>query len=571
MAKRFVLESLRACPRTAMGLIVALFLAGGCGEDASPTIPAPLPLAPPPVEAPAPPRIRAEEVVDRETLRVFVEAAIEAASAGIASEIETYPFFDTVFRPEGQWRHGEIYLFVMDLNGTSVFHAAFPEFEGQDFLDIVDARGVQVTKELLAVAGAGGGYVEYLWPNPAVEGDEDTGSPKVGYAATVTLAGQDFVIASGIYPPVTAADVRNRGTLKSFVERAASVVAENGPDPESAYAFLDENFRLEGEWRYGEIYVFVIKIDVITMDLVDFFHPIHPALEGESAGDGGIVGRLWEAASAGGGYVEFLFDNPTVEGDEETGSPKLAYTTPMMIGSVPMFLTSGIYPDHPVATISHRRTHGIPDSPDLPPTDPATDRTSRRRSWISTGPSASRRSISTGLPPLSTGPSSELASSIGAASAGGGARVVIRPGECGPLLRPGVRVTVVPLGQALGRGGGSQFLHALLRAQVPSAQFVDGATHRVQVQPCAVERQVGDDGPLEGLVPAVGFPGGRAGRPQEVPRQRGGAGAPVAPLVPGGRGVGPRSAQARHVRAACGVAVERDAPVGHRLAPGIGA
>ena len=327
-----------------MGLILAFFLAGGCGEDASPTI-APVPLAPPVAEVPAPPQIRAEQVVDRKTLRVFVEAAIEAASVGIASEIDTYPFFDTVFRPEGQWRHGEIYLLVMDLNGTSVFHAAFPELEGQDFLDIVDAQGVQVTRELLAAAAAGGGYVEYLWPNPVVEGDEDTGSPKVGYAATVTLAGQDFVIASGIYPPVTAADVRNRGTLKSFVERAASVVEENGPDPESAYAFLDENFRLEGEWRYGEIYVFVI-----TMDLVDFFHATHPGLEGNSA-DSEIVRKLWAAASAGGGYVEFLFDNPTVEGDEETGSPKLAYTTPMVIGSVPMFLTSGIYPDHPAATI----------------------------------------------------------------------------------------------------------------------------------------------------------------------------------------------------------------------------
>ena len=132
-------------------------------------------------------------------------------------------------------------------------------------------------------------------------------------------------------------------------------------------------------------------------------------------------------------------------------------------------------------------------------------------------------------------------------------------------------VTVVRLGQALGRGGGGQFLHAVFRTQAPPAQLVDGATHRVQVQPCALERQVGDQGPLEGPVPAVGFPGGRAGRPQEVPRQRGGAGAPVAPFVPGGRGVGSRSAQARRVRAAGRVAVERDAPVGHRSAHGIGA
>ena len=133
-----------------------------------------------------------------------------------------------------------------------------------------------MTEELLAAVAAGGGFVEYLWPNPEVEGDEETGSPKVAYAAPLTIGDLDLVVGSGIYPPVTATDVRNRGTLFSFVERAAAGVAENGPDLETAYAFLDANFRQEGEWKHGEIYVFVD-----TMELVNFFHATNAAVEGE--------------------------------------------------------------------------------------------------------------------------------------------------------------------------------------------------------------------------------------------------------------------------------------------------
>ena len=287
-------------------------------------------------------------MVDRETLRLFVEAAIHAASEGISSEDEAYSFFEANFRSEGPWRHGEIYLSILDLNGVSFFHPTLPHLEGQDLSDIVDVQGVRATEELLAAAADGGGYVEYLWDNPAVEGDEETGSPKVSYAARATLGGREFVILSGIYPPVTAADVRNRGTLFSFVERAAAAVAENGPDLETAHAFLDANFRQEGEWRHGEIYVFVD-----TMELVNFFHATDPAIEktdrccGVDPNGVNVGEELRAAAQAGGGYVEYLHDNPTVEGDEEDKSRKLAYTTPLTIGSVPMFLTSGIYLDHP--------------------------------------------------------------------------------------------------------------------------------------------------------------------------------------------------------------------------------
>ncbi|MDE2881100.1 MAG: cache domain-containing protein [Acidobacteriota bacterium] len=337
----------------AIGFTVALasFLAAGCDDEASPTTPAaapaPAPLPPPPA-MPEPPQIRADEVVDRETLRLFVEEAVRIASAEIASADEAYAWFEANFRPEGQWRQGEIYLFIGDLNGVNFFHPALPELEGTDLSGITDADGVRVTEELLVAAAAGGGFVEYLWPNPEVEGDEETGSPKVAYAAPLTVGDLDLVVGSGIYPPVTAADVRNRGTLFSFVERAASVLAENGPDLETAYTFLDENFREEGEWRHGQVYVFAQ-----TMELVNFFHAFRPEIEGldrsenEDVNGVKINQELRAAVLSGDGYVEYWYDNPAVEGDEETGSPKVAYATVVTIGSTPLIFGSGIYPDQP--------------------------------------------------------------------------------------------------------------------------------------------------------------------------------------------------------------------------------
>ena len=338
---------------TAIGFTLALasFLAAGCDDEASPTTPAPAPPAPappPPPAMPEPPQIRAEEVVDRETLRLFVEEAVRIASAGIASADEAYGWFDANFRPEGQWRQGEIYLYAIDLNGVSFFSAATPDLEGTDLSDLTGVEGVRINEELIAAAMAGGGFVEYLWPNPAVEGDEETGSPKLGYAALLSIGDVDLVLGSGIYPPVTAADVRNRGTLKSFVERAASVVAENSPDLETAYAFLDTNFREEGEWRHGQVYVFAQ-----TMELVNFFHAFRPGIEEldrsevEDLNGVKINQELRAAAQAGGGYVEYWYDNPAFEGDEETGSPKVAYATVLTIGSTPLIFGSGIYPEQP--------------------------------------------------------------------------------------------------------------------------------------------------------------------------------------------------------------------------------
>ncbi len=100
----------------AFALVLICLFAAGCAEEARPTTPA-LPDPPPAPPAPAP--IQAEEVADRETLKLFVEPAANEASTNIAAADEVCAFFDATFRPEGPWRKGEIYLFSHHMDGSA--------------------------------------------------------------------------------------------------------------------------------------------------------------------------------------------------------------------------------------------------------------------------------------------------------------------------------------------------------------------------------------------------------------------------------------------------------------------
>ena len=139
--------------------------------------------------------VTASDVVDRETLKAFVLAA--KAHADNATSLAEYLKVLQEFGTEGAWKQGSIYLFVATTDGIIVLHGANPDLKDQNLIDLKDANGVKIVQELVATA-AEGGYVEYLWPNPQIEGD--TGSPKVSYAIPYSAHGQDFVLGAGFYP-----------------------------------------------------------------------------------------------------------------------------------------------------------------------------------------------------------------------------------------------------------------------------------------------------------------------------------------------------------------------------------
>lgn len=65
---------------------------------------------------------------------------------------------------------------------------------------VIRRNGLVQNSEYLQSPGALD--VEYMFDNPAVEGDEETGLTKVAYATGYRLPGRDqvFVVGSGMYP-----------------------------------------------------------------------------------------------------------------------------------------------------------------------------------------------------------------------------------------------------------------------------------------------------------------------------------------------------------------------------------
>ena len=152
-------------------------------------------------------QITARDIVDKETLKAFVEAAKEYA--------KNYPFSENIaeeFRQEGgKWKHESIYLAVLNSDGVIVYHAANSALEGQNLIDFEDPNGVKYVQELIVAAAAGGGFVAYYFDNPAVDENGDgellgdpIGSPKISYAIPITdsQTGMQLTLVSGFYPQV---------------------------------------------------------------------------------------------------------------------------------------------------------------------------------------------------------------------------------------------------------------------------------------------------------------------------------------------------------------------------------
>ena len=160
------------------------------------------------------PAIAARDVVDQETLRAFVTQAGEfvlehqqSGDAAAASRART-----ALRDPNGPWRHGSVYLYVLDLTSNIIlFHGAFPD--RYELRPLIATVRDGVTGELIlpqvieaATSNPEGGFVQYYFDDPT----DDTDSadiPKVGYARQFQgelnlgthVIPLNFVVGSGFY------------------------------------------------------------------------------------------------------------------------------------------------------------------------------------------------------------------------------------------------------------------------------------------------------------------------------------------------------------------------------------
>lgn len=135
----------------------------------------------------------ASEVKDRDSLQQFVLEAKFHLEKDYEKAVED-------FKTEEKWKKGSIYLFGLTKDGVGLFNVVRPDLVGQNLIDITDKNGVEIVKKLLEAGGEEeGDFVEYLWDNPEVEGEDE--SPKVSYAIFFTgKDGVSHIVGSGFYP-----------------------------------------------------------------------------------------------------------------------------------------------------------------------------------------------------------------------------------------------------------------------------------------------------------------------------------------------------------------------------------
>jgi cytochrome c len=71
---------------------------------------------------------------------------------------------------KGQFVKGELYVTFHDFKGATVANPMSPALVGQNHMELKDPSGKQFVKESIEIAKTkGGGWVDYVWVNPATK------------------------------------------------------------------------------------------------------------------------------------------------------------------------------------------------------------------------------------------------------------------------------------------------------------------------------------------------------------------------------------------------------------------
>ena len=286
----------------------------------------------------------------KETLKKFVESARDHFLTLPFSALVTLG--DTLREEGGDWNYKSMYLVVLTDTGAVFFHGEDPSKDNTDLSEEVDDNGKMVVQEIVDTLIENEQeevFVQYTWDDPSTDEDvnpRDCYALKGGHPA---LPGRVFILVGGYhnnvtaaedeaedeteelpeFPEISAMDVRDRETLKAFVQGAGDWAIRALPTLGFDLSRLETIFRIEGgHWRHSSTYIFAM-----TPDGNVIFHGSHPDQEGriqidlEDRNGFQFVRALIDAAvdEEASGYVEYYWDDPGVTGDEEFGSAKVGY------------------------------------------------------------------------------------------------------------------------------------------------------------------------------------------------------------------------------------------------------
>lgn len=333
----------------AAGLLV---LAAICsdGRHALAQVRDPCPL-PPGVTLPPDPPVTARQVIDDASLMAFAIAVRDQYVESTATTNQALHLGCLIRQDGTPWRSGSTYVVLVTPTGTVFIHAKDMALSGRKLRPsihraILDALGVDLANPagilpaLTAATAESGGPFNV----PDVPGASGYAAPYIAgllQRPMIALAGFDLdethvleeEIDHDFVPTVTASDVVDRETLKSFVTQAGEFyigVQESGDPaafPKARSAMRDPN----GPWRHGSVYLYVLDL---TSNIIrvhgafpnryefNYLVPIaRDAITGLL-----VLPQVLEAAASSpeGGFLAYHFDDPT-DPNDSADTPKLGY------------------------------------------------------------------------------------------------------------------------------------------------------------------------------------------------------------------------------------------------------
>jgi signal transduction histidine kinase len=130
---------------------------------------------------------------EQKQIRAFVEQAATFARSHPKSEA-----LQAFAAPQGEFNRDGLYIFAYDFSGNVLAHGGDPALVGMNLMGMKDPNGVEVIRELAALASRGSGWLHYTWPNPAHQGRQE---PKYGYVVRID---DGWFIGAGAYGKAAA-------------------------------------------------------------------------------------------------------------------------------------------------------------------------------------------------------------------------------------------------------------------------------------------------------------------------------------------------------------------------------
>lgn len=268
--------------------------------------------------------LKREEITPFDLKNFVTDAAVKLEKEGEKA-------FSDFRIKDSQWYEGDKYLFVWDLNGKRVFHAADPSLEGKIVDGTEDALGRPYGKMFLqtATSNAGEGWVHYMFPEPG----DIFPAWKSSYIKRVTFpSGKNYLVGSGIYNMKM-----DEFFIEDMVDQAAALIEDRG---RKAFDVLRNK---KGPFYFMDTYIFVT-----SPDGTELVNPAQPTLEGRSLmnmkdldGNPVVKNEIDLAIKKGSGWLEMSWFKPGTN----TPAPKMTFVKKAEANGETFIVGSGYYPD----------------------------------------------------------------------------------------------------------------------------------------------------------------------------------------------------------------------------------